>query len=47
MSDKCKSTSPTAIQVKSWQKTVSTEEKLDILSQLGEGEQIVDICCNV
>jgi len=47
LSDKCKSTSPSAIQVKSWWKTVSMEDKLDIISQLGEGEQIVDMCCNV
>ena len=47
MSGKCKFSSTSAIQVKRWQKTVSMEEKLDIISQLGEGEQIVDMCCNV
>jgi hypothetical protein len=36
-----------AIQVKNWQKTVGIEEKLDIISRLTKGEQIVDICCNV
>jgi len=33
--------------VKSWQETISTEEKLDIISQIKRGEQIVDICCTV
>jgi hypothetical protein len=33
--------------VKNWQKTVSIEEKLDIISRLAKGEQIVDICHNV
>jgi hypothetical protein len=32
MSEECQSTSPSAIQVKNRQKTVSTEEKLDIIS---------------
>jgi len=27
--EKCKSTSPSALQVKNWQKTISTEDKLD------------------
>jgi len=34
MSEKCKSTSPSAIQVKHWQKTISTEELLDAISWL-------------
>jgi len=43
-----KSTSPSsAIQVKNWGKTVSTEEKLDIMSLLQKGECSVDICHNV
>ena len=46
MSEKCKSTSPSAIQVKNWPKTISIEEKLDIISWLEKGEQIVDICQN-
>jgi hypothetical protein len=33
--------------VKSQRKTISSEEKVDILSQLEEDERIVDICCNV
>ena len=45
MSDKCKSTSPSAIQVKNLQ--ITTEEKLDIISWLKKGERIVDICSNV
>jgi hypothetical protein len=38
MSEKCKSTSPSAIQVKNQRKTISTEEKLDVISQLEKGE---------
>jgi hypothetical protein len=33
--------------VKNRQKTISIEEKLDIISQHEQGEKIVDICCNV
>jgi len=33
MSEKCKSISQSAIQVKNWQKIISTEEKLYIISQ--------------
>jgi hypothetical protein len=48
MSEKCLSTSPSAIQVKSLRKTIGTEEKIDVISQLGKkGEKIVDICRNV
>jgi hypothetical protein len=47
MSEKHKFTSPRAIQVKIRRKTVSTEEKLDEISRLEKGEQIVDICHNV
>jgi hypothetical protein len=36
-----------AIQVKNQQKTISTEEKLDVISQLEKGERIVDIRHNV
>jgi len=32
MSEECQSTSPSAFQVKNRQKTVSTEEKLDVIS---------------
>jgi hypothetical protein len=38
--DKHKSTSPSAIKVKNLQKTIRTEEKLDIISQLEKGEQM-------
>jgi len=44
MSEKCKSTSPCTIQMKNQQKTISNEEKLDIISQLEQGKQPVDIC---
>jgi hypothetical protein len=47
MSEKHKSTSPSAIPVKNQWRTISTEEKLDIISWLEEGKQIVDIRCNV
>jgi hypothetical protein len=47
MSEKHKFASPTAIQVKNWQKTISTVEKLDVISRLEKGERIVDICHNV
>ena len=45
--EKCKSAPPSAIQVKNWQKTIGTEEKLYVLSRLEKGEWIVDICHNV
>ena len=47
MSEKYKSTSPSAIQVKNRRTTISTEEKLNIISQLEKGERIVDKCLNV
>jgi hypothetical protein len=47
MSKKCKSLSHIAIQVKSQQKTISIEDKLDVISLLHKDEQIVDICHNV
>jgi len=47
MSEKCKSTSPSAIQVKHWQKTVSIEKLLEAISWLEKGEWIVDTCHNV
>jgi hypothetical protein len=47
MSEKCKSTPPSPIQVKTRQKTIGTEEKLDVISRREKGEQIVDICRNV
>jgi hypothetical protein len=47
MCAKCKSASPRAIRVKNWRKGISIEEKLDLISQLEKGEQIVAICGNV
>jgi len=44
MSEECKSISCSAIQVKHQQKTISNKEKLDVISRLDKGEQIVDIC---
>jgi hypothetical protein len=38
MSEKRKSASPSAIQVKNRRKTISTEEKLHIISKLQKGE---------
>jgi hypothetical protein len=38
MSEKCKSISPRAIQVNNWQKTISIDEKLDVISQPENGE---------
>jgi len=47
MSKKCKSILYSVIQVKNWRKTVSTKEKLDIISQLEKGTRIADIHLNV
>jgi hypothetical protein len=47
MSEKHKSTSPSAIQVKNGRKTLGIEEKLNVIMRHEKGEQIVDICCNV
>jgi hypothetical protein len=47
MSDKQKSASPCAMQVKNWWKTISIEKKLDLISRLKKGEWIFDICHNV
>jgi hypothetical protein len=47
MTEKCNSTSPSAIQVKNWWKTVNTEEKLNVINQLKKDEQIADLCRNV
>jgi len=38
MSEIRKSTSPSAIELKNWQKTISTEEKLDIISRPEKGK---------
>ena len=47
MSEKCKSTQPSAVQVKDQWKKISIEEKLDIISQLEKGEWTFDIGRNV
>jgi hypothetical protein len=38
ISDRHKSTSPSAIQVKNWQNTISSQQKLDIINQLEKDE---------
>jgi hypothetical protein len=43
MSEKRKSTPPSAIQVKNRQKIISTEEKLDVMNEPVKGERIDDI----
>jgi hypothetical protein len=47
VSENHKAASPRAIQVKNWQKTISIEEKLDVISWLEKGEQITAIWHNV
>jgi len=47
MSEKCKSASPSTIQVKNRQKAIGCEEKLDTISRLEKGKRIVDIQRNV
>jgi hypothetical protein len=47
MSEKLKSGSPSAIQLNNLRKTISIEEKLDVISRLEKCERIVDICHNV
>jgi len=37
MSEKSKSTSPSAIQVKKWRKTIGIEEELEVISRLEKG----------
>ena len=46
-SEKHKSTLHSAIQVQNQPKTLSTEEKLDVISQLEKVNESVDICRNV
>ena len=46
MSEKLKSTSPSAIQVKNWWKAISIEERLDLISWLEKGERTVDVWRN-
>jgi len=47
MSEKHKSASPSAIQVKNRQKAISSEEKLDTIHRLEKSERIADIQRNV
>ena len=47
MSQKHKSTSPTAIRMKNQRKTIGIEEKWDVTRRLQKCEGIVDISCNV
>ena len=47
MSGKCPTRALSAIQVKSQQKTISSEQKLDIINQLEKGQRTVDLCYNV
>jgi hypothetical protein len=47
MSEKCKSTLHSAMQVKSWWKAIGIEEQSDVISWLQEGEWIVAIYHNV
>jgi hypothetical protein len=47
MNEKCTYTSPSVILVKNHWKTISTEEKLDVISQPEKRERIVDICYDV
>ena len=47
MSEKRECISPSAIQIKNWHKTISTEENLEVISRLEKGEQTVGIYCNV
>jgi hypothetical protein len=47
MSEKSKSTSPSAVPVKNWWKTIGIKEELDVISRLEKGERIVHIMCNV
>jgi len=42
-----KATSPSEFQVKNRQKTISTEEQLDVISLLEKGAQTGDVCCNI
>jgi hypothetical protein len=47
MSDKRKTTSPSATRVKNRRKTISIGKKLDAISQLVKGGRIVDVSRNV
>jgi hypothetical protein len=47
MSERRKSASPSAIQVKNPRKRLRIEEKLDVIRRLEKGERTVDIWLNV
>jgi len=47
MSEECKSTLHSAMQVKNWWKAIGIEEQSYVISWLQEGEGIVDIYHNV
>jgi hypothetical protein len=47
ISEKRKSVSPSAIQVKNRRKTIGTEEKFDVMCRLEKCERIVDLCRNL
>jgi hypothetical protein len=47
VSEKHKSTSPSATPVKNRWKAISIEEKLDVISRLEKCDRIVDMWCNV
>jgi hypothetical protein len=44
MSEKLKSVSPSAMQVKNREKTIGIEEKLSVIMLREKGERIIDIC---
>src|SRR5215470_16125111 len=46
MSDKSKSASRSAIEVRNRGKTIGTEEKLSVIMRREKGERIVDVCRN-
>jgi len=46
ISERHKSTSPSAIQVKNRQNPITIQQKLDVINHLETGERIVAICCN-
>jgi hypothetical protein len=47
ISERHKSTTPSAIQVKNRQNSITIQQKLDVINHLQTGERIVAICCNV
>ena len=47
MSEKRKSTSPSAIQVKNRERKSVLAEKLDVLNQLKKGDRTINILCNI